>query len=115
MNNTSVTIYHNEVTNHEDKWVRYNYPIAWMIGGKGSNTNRGYENANDVDVRIYYKDNSSLNINNFSIGDIIVEGNIDTNITKQQDLSSYLTYNITAIQDNKTGTNQIKHIHISGK
>ena len=39
---------------------------------------QGYDNANDVQVRIPYQKNKNLNINNFAIGDIIVEGNNKT-------------------------------------
>lgn len=115
MNNGSTTIYHKAIVNHAEVWTKYNYDKSFIIGGKGANTNKGYENANDVSLRLYYKDIPSLDFGNFAIGDIIVQGTITLNITKQSDLNNYLTYNITALQNNITGNNNVKHIHISGK
>lgn len=54
--NTELTVYHktfNQTTRLEE-WTRYNYSKVWWFGGKGANINKGYENANDVDVRIPY-------------------------------------------------------------
>ena len=113
--NTSLTIYHKilDESTHLEKWIRYNYNNVWFFGGKGASINKGYDNANDVEIRVPYEKNSGLNINNFDIGDIIVKGTLDLNITTQQDLDNYLIYNITSIKDNNFGNNQ--HIHIGGK
>ena len=113
--NSSLTIYHKDgldVATHLEKWTRYNYDKVWYFGGKGASINKGYDNANDVEIRIPYKQNT-LNITNFAIGDIIVKGTLDTNITKQSDLKDYDIYNITSIKDNNVGNNP--HIHIGGK
>lgn len=67
--NSELTIYHktfNQTTRLEE-WVRYNYSKVWWFGGKGANINKGYENANDVDVRIPYNLNENANISNFAI------------------------------------------------
>lgn len=112
--NSSLTIYHNnglDVTTHTEIWVRYNYDKVWFFGGKGAGINKGYDNANDVDIRIPYNDN--LDINNFKIGDIIVQGTLDFDITRQKDLSNYQIYNITSINNNNFGNNP--HIHLGGK
>lgn len=114
--NSSVTIYHQDgldVATHFEKWTRYNYDNVWFFGGKGAGINKGYDNANDVQVRIPYNQNESLDINNFAIGDIIVQGTLDIDIEAQQDLENYLTYNITSINNNNFGNNQ--HIHLGGK
>lgn len=114
--NSSLTIYHKsglDLTTHLEKWVRYNYNNVWFFGGKGASSNKGYDNANDVQVRIPYSKNEGLNINDFAIGDIIVQGTLDLSIETQQDLDDYLIYNITSINNNNFGINQ--HIHISGK
>ena len=66
-------------------------------GGKGSSSNKGYVNANDVSVRLPYSLNT-LDIDNFSIGDIIVKGEIKTDITVKDDLTSNNIFNITAIK-----------------
>jgi hypothetical protein len=111
--NASLTIYHKVFDEAErlEKWKRYNYDKVWFFGGKGSSINKGYENANDVNVRIPYNDD--LDISNFKIGDIIVKGTLDTDIITQQDLKDYEIYNITSINDNNFGNNP--HIHIGGK
>ena len=111
--NSSLTIYH-KVLDEEtrlEKWIRYNYSKVWFFGGKGASINKGYNNANDVDVRIPY--NMELDINNFAIGDIIVKGDLHQEIATQQDIINCEVYNITSINDNNFGNNP--HIHIGGK
>lgn len=112
--NSSVTIYHKsglDLSTRLEKWTRYNYDNVWFFGGKGAGINKGYENANDVQVRIPYS--NDLDISNFSIGDIVIQGTLNTDIDTQQDLDNYTFYNITSINDNNFGNNP--HIHIGGK
>lgn len=114
--NSSVTIYHKDgldIATHLEKWTRYNYDKVWFFGGKGAGISKGYENANDVEIRLPYDSNDNLDINNFAMGDIIVQGTLTTDIETQEDLRDYLTYNITSINNNNFGHNQ--HIHIGGK
>lgn len=118
--NSSLTVYHYEYDdiNRINKWVRKNYgkkneKKVWFFGGKGSSLNKGYENANDADIRIPYNINKKLDINDFKIGDIVVQGTLDFDITTQQDLKDYSFYNITSINNNNFGNNQ--HIHIGAK
>ena len=113
--NASLTHYHKTIDDETrlEKWIRYNYENVWWFGGKGSGINKGYENANDCNIRIWYEKNDNLNIENFSIGDIIIKGTLATDITTQQDLRNYEVYNITSINDNNFGINQ--HIHLGGK
>jgi len=114
--NSKVTIYHlsgiDETTKYP-KWERHNYDEAWFFGGEGAGINKGYENANNVDVRIPYGQNADLDISDFSIGDIIVQGELKDDIERQQDLKEYLIYNITSINNNNFGNNS--HIHLGGK
>ena len=113
--NGGLTIYHkglDEETRFET-WTRHNYYNVWFFGGKGAGISKGYQDANDVEVRIPYDQNNGLDIKDFAIGDIIVEGNLDFEIEKQDDLKDYLIYSITSINNNKFGNN--KHIHIGGK
>lgn len=115
LTNTSVTIYHRnglDPITRREIWDRHNYDNVWFFGGKGAGINKGYDNANDVEVRLPYSKNN-LNINDFAIGDIIVKGTLTTNIETQQDLANYQIYNITSITNNNFGNNQ--HIHIGGK
>lgn len=114
--NSSLTIYHKDgldIVTHLEKWTRHNYDNVWFFGGKGASINKGYDNANDVEIRLPYSKNNNLDINNFAIGDIIVQGTLDTDIETQEDLSNYEIYNITSIKNNNFGNNQ--HIHIGGK
>ena len=114
--NSSLTVYHRnglDLTTHFEKWTRHNYENVWFFGGKGSGINRGYDNANDVQVRIPYDQNYGLDINDFAIGDILVQGTLDFDIETQQDLQNYLVYNITSINDNNFGNSQ--HIHLGGR
>lgn len=113
--NNSLTIYHKglDTTTRLETWTRYNYDNVWFFGGKGAGLNKGYENANDFDCRIWYSKNPQLDVGNFSIGDIVVAGTLTQDIETQQDLSSYQVYNIRSINDNNFGNNQ--HIHLGGK
>ena len=112
--NNSITIYHKsglDVSTRLEQWTRYNYNNVWFFGGKGAGINKGYDNANDVQIRIPYDEN--IDITNFSIGDIVVEGTLDIDIQTQQDLDGYNVYNITSINNNTFGNNP--HIHLGGK
>lgn len=112
--NNSVTIYHkgfDALLRHEI-WTKNYYDKVWFFGGKGAGLNKGYADANNVDVRISYLE-YDLDVNNFAIGDIIVEGKVDFEITSQKDLINYNTYNITSINNNCFGKNP--HIHLGGK
>lgn len=113
--NSSLTVYHKSFDEETrlEKWIRYNYLNVWFFGGKGAGINKGYDNANDVEVRIPYDQNEGLDISKFAIGDIIIQGTIDTDIETQQDLDNYLVYNIKSINNNNFGNNQ--HIHLGGK
>lgn len=114
--NSSVTIYHRDgldVATHLEKWTRYNYNKVWFFGGKSAGINKGYDNANDVEIRLPYNEYDNLDINNFAIGDIIIQGTLTTDIEAQQDLENYLVYNITSINNNNFGNNP--HIHLGGK
>ena len=113
--NSDMTLYHKVLGTETrlEKWERYYIEKVWWYGGKGANTQTGYENANDVQIRIPYDMNENLNIANFNIGDIVCKGNIEKTITSQSELSGAEFYNITAINNNTFGNNA--HIHLGGK
>ncbi len=114
--NSKLTIYHMnglDVSTHFETWQRYNYDNVWFFGGKGASIYKGYEDANEVEIRLPYKKNENLDISKFAIGDIIVQGNLDFDIQTQEDLKDYLIYNITSIKNNTFGSEP--HIHIGGK
>ena len=108
--NSELTIYHKNLNNttHSVEWERINYDKVWFFGGKGSSVNKGYDNANNVDIRIPFP---NVDVSKISIGDILVKGRVETNITSQSDLND--TYNITSININDFGLNP--HIHIGGR
>ncbi len=109
--NSSLTVYHKVEIDHDYKWIKYFYKNIWWFGGKGSSTNKGYDNANDVQIRILYDLNPDLDYNNFGIGDILVQGE-HKDITSEEDIQGEY-YNITSLNNNTFGNN--KHIHIGGK
>ena len=109
--NSSLTVYHKVEIDHDYKWVKYFYKNIWWFGGKGSSTNKGYENANDVQIRIPYDLNQDLDYNNFGIGDILIQGEYK-DITSEEDIQGEY-YNITSLNNNVFGNN--KHIRIGGK
>lgn len=114
--NNSVTIYHKDgldTTTHLEKWKRFNYSNVWYFGGRGAGIDKGYDKANDFNVRISYGQNTDLDIANFSIGDIVIPGTLDIDITRKQDLDSYENFVITSIKNNNFGNTP--HIHIGGK
>lgn len=113
--NGSLTVYHKgfNQSSRLEVWTRYNYDNVWFFGGKGAGINKGYDNANDVQIRLPYDLNTNLDINNFKIGDILVKGTLDIDINTQQDLNNYMVYNITSINNNDFGNNP--HIHLGGK
>ena len=114
LTNSSLTVYHKTIQNREDKWIKYNYDKVWFFGGKGSSLNKGFAEANDVQIRIPYDLNPTLDINNFGIGDILVQGKYE-DIVRENDLTDLNIpyYNITSLNNNTFGNN--KHIHIGGK
>ena len=111
--NKKITVYHKGFNEQKlETWTRYNYDNVWFDGGKGAGINKGYDNANNFECRIWHELND-VNISNFSIGDIVVPSHLDLNITRQQDLKDYEVYNITSIKNNTYGGSQ--HLHIGGQ
>ena len=132
--NASITYYHK--TLDENKltiWNKYFFEEVWYFGGKGSSINKGYRNANNVDVRIpIVKGMTVKKINNLTVlevnnlivknihgtnidlavGDIIAIG-YQPEISKQSDLNNVEYYNVTSINVNDFGNNP--HIHLGGK
>lgn len=109
--NKSMTYFHKVLgTNRLYRWDKYSFNKVWLFGGKGSSLNKGYENANDVDVRIPidYVDDITI----FKVGDIIAVGEQE-DITKQSDLDGKEYYNVTSINYNDFGKNP--HVHLGGK
>ena len=109
--NGSITYFHKTLDNNKlPVWNRYVFENVWHFGGKGSSINKGYENANDVNIRIpmEYVNNKDI----FAIGDIISIG-INPPISKTTDLLYTEFYNVTSITINEYGNNS--HVHLGGK
>ena len=113
LTNAKITYYHK--SNDDEKklttWTRYLIENVWVFGGKGANVNRGYENSNNVEVRIPLVKIENKNIE-FSIGDIIAIGE-QPDIDKQSDLNGKEFYNVTSVNINNFGNS--KHVHLGGK
>ena len=114
--NTSMTLYHKvfDKINRLDKWERYTFKNVMWQGGKGASINKGYEKANDISVFIPYFGNDNLGNISISIGDIVVKGIIEENITMQSDLKVD-NYNITTLINNDYGSTTMHHIQIGAK
>lgn len=112
LTNNKITYYHksNDNENKLTTWTKYNFDEVWLFGGKGSSINRGYENANDVNVRISMEFVKDTTI--FAIGDIIAVGS-QPDIEKQSDLNGKEFYNVTSININNFGG--VPHVHLGGK
>lgn len=112
LTNKSITYYHksNDDITKLTIWTKYTFYGVWVFGGKGSSINKGYENANDVNVRIPLEIVEDTSI--FAIGDIIAIGE-QSNIEKQSDLNDKEFYNVTSITINEYGNNP--HVHLGGK
>lgn len=114
--NTSMTLYHKVYNSkkHLDDWIKYTIENVMWQGGKGASINKGYEKANDINVFIPYNSNMELEKVPFSIGDIIVKGNIEDEITKQNDLKVD-NYNITTLIKNDYVSDDMKHIQLGAR
>lgn len=114
--NSSMTIYHKRFNSKTrlDEWDRYPIENVMWQGGKGASINKGYEKANDINVYIPYNSNKELEKVPFSIGDIIVKGNIEDDITRQSDLKVD-NYNITTLVNNDYGNFDMQHIYLGAK
>lgn len=103
LNNSDITVYHKD----NGVWQKHNYKNIWWFSKKDADINTTYSKDNDVNIRLW----NNTEINEFSIGDIIVKGNLDININDQHDLSDYLVYNIIQLKNNNYSFR--KHIHIT--
>ena len=109
--NNKITYYHKVLDENKiEQWQKTVFVKAWVFGGKGSSINKGYDNANDVNIRIPIEEITDESI--FAIGDIVVVG-IEDDIERQSDLKGKEFYNITSININKFGSNP--HVHLGGK
>lgn len=114
--NSCMTLYHKRFNSEKrlDEWDRYPIENVMWQGGKGASINKGYDKANDIKVFIPYDTNKGLEKVPFSIGDIIVKGNIKDEILKQSDLKVE-NYNITTAINNVDYVDKMKHWYLGAK
>lgn len=114
--NTNMTLYHKRFNPKKrlDEWDKYSIENVMWQGGKGASINKGYVQANDISIYIPYEQNKELEKVPFSIGDIVVKGISEVEITKQSDLKVD-NFNITTLIDNNFGSDCMKHIHLGAK
>ena len=114
--NSSMTLYHKNYNKKKrlDEWIKYPIENVMWQGGEGASINKGYDKANDITIFIPYDKNEELEKVPFSIGDIIVKGNIEDKISKQSDLKVN-NYNITTAINNNDYSNNMKHWYIGAK
>ena len=110
--NSDVTIFHKTISEetHQDLWEKLYFEKVWFFGGKGAGINKGYDNANDVEIRIPYEFNQ-IDASKFKVGDIIIKGNVDWE--NGIEAKGFEIYHITSIKNNNFGTQP--HVHIGGK
>lgn len=114
--NTNMTLYHKRFNPKKrlDEWDKYSIENVMWQGGKGASINKGYVQANDISIYIPYEQNKELEKVPFSIGDIVVKGISEGEITKQSDLKVD-NFNITTLIDNNFGSDCMKHIYLGAK
>ena len=114
--NSSMTLYHKRFNpkTRLDEWDKYPIENVMWQGGKGASIDKGYDKANDIKVFIPYEKNLGLEKSPFSVGDIIVEGSVDDDITKQSDLKID-HYNITTAINNNKYDDGMEHWYLGAK
>lgn len=111
LSNATITYYHKTLGQDRlEKWDKYTFEKVWKFGGKGSSINKGYDNANNVDVRIPIEKVNDVTI--FQLGDILAIGELNA-IETQEDLQGQEFYNVTSININNFGGTP--HVHLGGK
>jgi len=110
--NNTITYYHKVLNNTTklEEWSKVVFQNVWTFINIEAMNNKGYENANVINVRIPFYEVQDRSI--FDIGDIIAIGEQD-DIQRQTDLKGKQFYNVTSVNINTYGNNP--HIHLGGK
>lgn len=107
--NASITLYH-KIKGRNPRFEKVDFANVWCFGGHGAALNKGLTDMNNLSVRIPYEQNE-VDTNKIAIGDLIVIGTLDTEITAESDLTDY--YVLTSINDNQFG--DTPHLHLGAK
>lgn len=112
--NTKVTIYHRETINHTTAFTRYVVDRGMWQGGHGSSISKGILESNDVTCYLPYENNNVSDVS-IAIGDYILKGEINNDITSKSDLENQDVYTIQSIIPYDYGGLDMQHIKIGAK
>lgn len=112
LSNNTMTYYHKTLNTETrlENWNRYLFENVWAFGSNNASVNVGYENSNNVEVRIPIELVEDTSI--FQLGDIISIGN-NAEILTQDELVGKEFYNVTSIKINNFGSTP--HVHLGGR
>lgn len=115
LTNADCTIYHKtyDPITRLDRWERTQYRgVNWYAKQAATVGENGLMAADMLTVRIPVTTSSSAPA---AVGDIIVHGLLDTDITQPKELNANEHYTITAVRDNRRGSLFSQHWRIEGK
>lgn len=112
--NADITIYRRtfDKATRIDVWNHEQYESVSFHGHQAAAVgNNGLSTADVYTVRIYTDDDIGVNV-----GDIVVKGLIDVNITGASELTSkYGCFVVTSVSDNRRGSANMHHWRLEGK
>lgn len=111
---TDITVFHltYDEEQNEEYVATYFSNVSWQ-GGIGASLNKGFIESNDVDIRIFHKDNQDLDNKKIYVGDIVARGIITKKIKTKSELEE--AFNVTSIIPHKRGSIATNHIYIGAK
>lgn len=115
LTNADCTIYHKvyDKATRLDRWERTQYcSVNWYAKQAATVGENGLMAADTLTVRIPVTTSNSAPA---AVGDIIVRGLLDKDITQPKELGTYEHYTITAVRDNRRGSYFMQHWRIEGK
>jgi len=128
MTNTKMSVF-NKYTDTFTKDIIYKKHIIDKVfwdDSKGVNLNRGYDNADEVNIYIPKDENDmseyvkpkQYNGNGWTLnnGDFIIKGEvIENEVSGIKELNSYDVFTITMVDDKDFGSENMHHFEIRGK
>ncbi len=115
LTNADCTIYHKvyDRAAHLDRWERTQYRgVNWYANQAATVGESGLMAADTLTVRIPVSESDTVPA---AVGDIIVRGLLDADITQPKELDQHEHYTITAVRDNRRGSIFMQHWRIEGK
>ena len=113
--NADCTIYHKvyDRATHLDRWELTQYRgVNWYAKQAATVGESVLMAADTLTVRIPASESDTIPA---AVGDIIVRGLFDTDITQPKELDQHEHYTITAVRDNRRGSLFMQHWRIEGK